>query len=175
MPSEGNERVRRATTGDPGAYEALVERHHPRLYRFALGMLGDPGRARAIVEDVLVGAFEDLADCPGDDAFGIWALGLLRDACRAEEAPGGKIGSRGPTHATPSPRPPPSTLEEAVQVLPEAELREAFLLFHVEGLPYEELVGLLQVDEDELRRRVHRAREVLRTGVDPSHLPDDRA
>jgi RNA polymerase sigma-70 factor (ECF subfamily) len=40
--------------------------------------------------------------------------------------------------------------------------REAFLLKHVDGLPYAEIAGLMGLSVPALKMRVHRAREALR-------------
>ena len=42
------------------------------------------------------------------------------------------------------------------------EQREAFVLKHLDGLPYREISRILDVPVDSLKMRVHRARSALR-------------
>jgi RNA polymerase sigma-70 factor, ECF subfamily len=166
------ELVRQVLAGDRARYSHLLERHQARLYRFALGMLSDPSAARTCVEECFVRGYARLRDCPDRDRFGFWIFGMVRGDCRVrlgEKATGGESsrasegrheagrgsGRKGST----------STLQEAIRVLPDPDLREVFLLKHVEGLDFDEVAGLLETDLDEVRRRVRRAREALLIGL----------
>jgi RNA polymerase sigma-70 factor (ECF subfamily) len=59
-----------------------------------------------------------------------------------------------------------AALSAAVARLPPAN-REAFVLFHVEGLPYEEIRAITGVSVTALKVRVHRARQRLLEELGP--------
>jgi RNA polymerase sigma-70 factor, ECF subfamily len=166
------ELVRQVLAGARARYSHLLERHQARLYRFALGMLSDPSAARGCVEECFVRGYARLRECPDRDRFGVWIFGMVRGDCRArldakatgDESSGTPEGRReaGPGSGQ---KGPPSTLQEAIRVLPDPDLREVFLLKHVEGLDFGEVADLLETDLDEVRRRVRRAREALLIGL----------
>jgi RNA polymerase sigma-70 factor, ECF subfamily len=161
--------IRQVLAGARARYSILIQRHQPLLYRYAVGMVSNPRTAHGLVEETFVEAYGKLSEARRrEGGVRAWLLSLLRPRCRKASggsARGGEANSPEPTEK--GPPSPPSTLQEAIQVLPDPELREAFLLKHVEGLDYPEMEAALGVGGDELRGRVHRAREMLWTGVDP--------
>ena len=54
----GRERMARRVAGDKDALDPLMERHHRRLYRIALGYLRDPDLALDAVQETFVKAFQ---------------------------------------------------------------------------------------------------------------------
>jgi RNA polymerase sigma-70 factor, ECF subfamily len=166
------ELVRQVLAGARARYSHLLQRHQAWLYRFALGMLSEPRTARASVEECFVRGYTGLRECPDHDRFGVWIFGMVRGDCRARldaKASGGEsFGTpERPQEAGPGSdqKGAPSTLQEAIRVLPDPDLREVFLLKHVEGLEFGEVADLLETDPDEVRRRVRRAREALLIGL----------
>ena len=53
-----------ATPGDDDAFNSLVARHHPRVFRVVRGILGDFHRSEDVCQDV----FATLYKCAGIDA-----------------------------------------------------------------------------------------------------------
>jgi RNA polymerase sigma-70 factor, ECF subfamily len=170
-----HELVRQVLAGARARYSHLVERHQARLYRFALGMLSRPEEARACVEEAFVRGYSRLKECPDKSRFGVWIFGMVRVGCRDRPGAEGTGPDTSGAPAAPArrqetagedaPRAPTSTLQEAIRVLPDPDLREVFLLKHVEGLDFSEVAELLETDLDEVRRRVRRAREALLIGL----------
>ena len=161
--------IRQVLAGARARYSVLIQRHQSLLYRYAVGMVSNRRTAHVLVEETFVEAYGKLSEAHRrEGGVRAWLLSILRRRClevsggsgRGREAASEDPGDKGPP-------PPPSTLQEAIQVLPDPELREAFLLKHVEGLDYPEIEVALGLNGDELRRRIHRAREMLWTGVDP--------
>lgn len=172
-PPTDAELVRQVLAGARARYSYLVERHQAQLYRFALGMLSDPPAARMCVEECFVRGYARLRECRDRDRFGVWVFGMVRGDCRARlDAKGTGGENSGATEGRQAAGPgsgqkgPPSTLQEAIRVLPDPDLREVFLLKHVESLDFGEVAELLGTDVDEVRSRVRRAREALLIGLD---------
>ena len=72
----------RAARGDRAAFEALVTRTTPRLYRLAARITGDPGEAEDALQDAFLRAFDALADGRFDQRSGIetWLYRIVANA-----------------------------------------------------------------------------------------------
>lgn len=162
-PPSDADLVRQVLSGARARYSLLVQRHQDRLYRYALGMLSDRRTAALLIEHTFVDAYAALRECAPRDRFGAWIFRRVRARCleHLQHNPGEEPGDEAS-----GPEPPPSALQEALQMLPDPEEREAFLLKHVEGLSYEEMAELLESPKETVRRRVQLAREKL--WIDPS-------
>lgn len=87
--------VERARRGDPGAMDALVERHHGAVYRLALVLLSDPDQAADVTQETFLRALRGLSGYRGDASFRTWLLaiagnearGVLRKGIRRREEP----------------------------------------------------------------------------------------
>lgn len=156
------ELIRQVLAGARARYSHLIQRHQDRLYRYAVGMLSDPRKAQQLVEEVFVKGYATLSDCRDRDRFDLWIFRMVHRDCR-ERLGAGEAGEGPPTDPGGEAR--PSTLQEAIRVLPDPDLREAFLLKHVEGLGFEEVAALLEVTPAEIQARVRRAREALLIGL----------
>ncbi len=164
--------VRAVLAGDVERYAVLVRRYRDRFARYAARMLGSRDVAEDAVQDALVRAFDRLADCREPDKFAGWLFLILRNRCFAErrryrregrlpddaaEALAAPERSDGPMERREQAR----ELELALgQLTPEQ--REAFVLKHVAGMPYEEMAQLTGATVASLKMRMHRAYDRLR-------------
>jgi RNA polymerase sigma-70 factor, ECF subfamily len=153
--------IRQVLAGARARYSVLVERYQERLYRYALGMVSEPRLARGLVEDACVDAYATLRECGPNGRFDIWVFRLLRGRCRDHLRKGGFPEAPRPEDEENEQNLRPSSLQEAVDLLPDPDVREAFLLKHVEGLDYEEIAELLDVPVEAVRGKVRGARERL--------------
>lgn len=153
-------------------YALLVERYQDTLYRYALGMIGDPDAAADLVQDSFVRGYTRLPKCQDRAHFGGWIFRIMRNACldylkqprRREISLEGDlqvIDARTRTDSTFENKELATSIETALAQLPEL-LREAFLLKHVEELSYEEMEEVLGASVSALRMRVLRARDLLK-------------
>jgi RNA polymerase sigma-70 factor (ECF subfamily) len=76
------ELVRRATSGDSRALDALVERHAPRVNRLAAQLLGDFEEARDAAQESLVKLCTKLRQFRGEAQFTTWLHRLVVNTCR---------------------------------------------------------------------------------------------
>ncbi len=170
QPTDG-EVVQAVLAGRSELYRLLVRRHQDRLYRHALRMLGSPDDAADIVQRSLVTGYRKLGACDTPDRVGAWLFRIAANLCKdflkdrrrqtvsldhpdvlpiaastpEHEAERGEIRSR---------------VREALGRLP-VDLREAFVLKHLEGHSYDEMTLQLDVSVSALKMRVKRAREQL--------------
>ena len=68
-------------------FDAVVEQHWPRIYRYACAALGDPDDAQTIAQDCFMRAYRARAQFRGESALATWliqiAVNLVRDRIRS--------------------------------------------------------------------------------------------
>lgn len=174
MASADHDLLARAQAGDRAAFAALVGPHQDRLLRFLTTMIGDGVAAEDLRQDVLRLALERIGQLRDAARCGSWALAIAVNHCRhwlrrevLRSARGGEMLDDLPGQGRRSAlsslvrREDAARLALAVDRLP-ILLREAFVLFHVEELPYAEIAELTGASAGTLQVRVHRARALLR-------------
>lgn len=174
-PDAASERVAldRARAGDHRAFEALAARHTDQLDRFLLTMTGDAAIAADLRQDTLQRAWTKLTQLGDDARFRSWLLAIAANAARnhlraevqrrhsGDEALAEVAEHRRSALSSIVRREDATRLALAIDRLPIA-LREAFVLFVVEDLPYAEIATITGVAEGTLQVRVHRAKALLR-------------
>ena len=166
-----------ARTGDPSAFEALVEPRVVPMTRTAMAILGSEADARDAVQDALVMAWRELASLRDPDAFDAWLTRILVNRC--------KRGLRGvatrrvrevPVDAltgTAEPGSPDSAsaslerraLERAFERLSIDE-RTLLVLHHLEGRSLESIAAVLKVPTGTAKSRLHAARKALEKALE---------
>lgn len=172
-PSDEGELVARARRGDRAALDALLATHAERVRRFLTTMLGCPVRAEDVAQQTLLRASTCLDQLADDARFASWLLAIAanaaRNALRAEvlrQHAGDDVLAEVPEARRSAlsslvRREDAARVALAIDRLPIA-LREAFVLFAVEELPYAEIAAVTGVATGTLQVRVHRAKGLLR-------------
>ncbi len=167
------ELVRRARAGDGAAGAALAQRHAGSLQRFLQTMTGDDHAAEDLRQDALQRAFARLDQLQEPARFRSWLLSIACNTCRhhlrrelqRQHAGGDALADvAARRHSALSSlvrREDALQLALAIDRLP-ILLREAFVLFAVEGLPYAEIAAITGATGGTLQVRVHRAKALLR-------------
>jgi len=160
------ELVSRARSGDAGAFEELIHRHHTACLRYAAHVLGDQTEAEDVVQDTWVRAYRSLERYEERGQFRSWLFRILVNRCRT------RFGFRSRWRAVAPDAEPVvsdgaavhelrSRLARAMSDLDGAH-REAFLLKFGEELTYEEIAQLTGASVPALKMRVKRARDQVR-------------
>jgi len=171
--------VKRVLDGETALYELLMRRHNQRLYRVARAILRDDAEAEDVMQDAYVRAYQNLASFEGRAKFVTWltriavheALTRSRRRLRFQaldpsDESNGEI-MQSPPSSTRSPeqqaydRELAAVLEKAVSSLSE-DHRLVFVLRDVEGMTTEETAHCLNLTEENVKVRLHRARAGLR-------------
>lgn len=178
-PEPGDEElVVRILDGEQELFAVIMRRYNQRLFRVARGVLDSDGEAEDVMQDAYVRAYSHLAEFRGGARFSTWltkialyeALARRRRAGRTvsldEDLPAERFVSseRGPearTLASELHR----ALESAVATLPES-YRTVFLLREVEELSTTETADCLEISEEAVKVRLHRARRRLRDDLE---------
>jgi RNA polymerase sigma-70 factor (ECF subfamily) len=168
--------VRRVLAGDPAAFELLMRRHNQRIYRTIRAVLR---RDSADVEDAMqqtyLHAYRALGAFEGASSFGTWltriALNVALGHVRRQRVTAVELSeevdemTRGARDEGPEDRAARSEaaelLERAVAQLSE-EHRIVFMLRDVEQLSTAETAEALDLSEENVKVRLHRARHALR-------------
>ena len=61
------------------ALEAVMRQHNQRLFRLALGLVGNPQDAEDVLQDSYVRAFEKRASFAGRSGLGAWLASIVRN------------------------------------------------------------------------------------------------
>lgn len=171
-PSD-TEAVEAVLHGRSDAFAVLVRRYQDVLYAHAVRMVGSRDDAADLVQRAFVKGFERLSRCREPARVGGWLFRILANECRdhlknrrrrdlsVEVLPPLRTDDPGPdAHAREAEL--RRQVDAALDRL-DPEQREAFVLKHVDGRPYDEMSALLGVSVSALKMRVHRAREGLQT------------
>ena len=180
--------VRRVLNGETALFEVIMRRYNQRLYRAARAITRNDSLAEEIMQSAYVRAYEHLDQFAGRAAFGAWltriavneALARVRDAHRFSDTEG--EGDPMDRFASPS-RDPEQTaantelsrlLELLIEDLPNG-IRSVFVLREVEGMNTTETAEALDITEESVRVRLHRARATLRNALAAHATRDQRS
>ena len=179
----------RMQAGDGDAFEACVRTYSGRLLHVARRILGNEEDANDAVQDAFLSAFKGIGQFKGESQLGTWlhrivanaALGRLRSRQRRPET---SIEALLPhfgegEHQLDPPVPWKATPETTVQSQETRELvqhcisqlpetyRIVLLLRDIERLTTEETAKTLDTSTAVVKTRLHRARQALRSLLDP--------
>jgi RNA polymerase sigma-70 factor, ECF subfamily len=154
-----------ARSGNAHAFEQLVRRHQVSVFRIALGVLGDRRDAEDATQEAFLQAWRGLPRFRSQSAFSTWIYRIVTNRCFNLRR------ARRPSQALlwdqESEEPGPGDAAEArdrlivlraaiLELTPEQ--RAAFVLRHLEGRAYEEIVEILGISLAAVKSRLHRAR-----------------
>jgi RNA polymerase sigma-70 factor (ECF subfamily) len=173
------ELVKQAIDGDERAFMALVRRYETAIFRLTIALLGHREDAEDATQDTFVLAFRRLQTLRDASSFPLWLRKLAIRVClryrrrrTAErefiEPLSGERESEILFRADldPESEVEKSELRELVRRIV-SELPEPFqvviVLYHMDGLSYEEIAKVLGISIGTVRSRLARARAMLRT------------
>ena len=181
-PLSDEEVVVRVLAGETAMFEIVMRRHNQRLYRVARAILRNDGEAEDVIQDAYVRAYEHLAQFAGKAKFSTWLTRIAVHEALARQHRGYRFqalepmseGNGDPMDGLASLEPNPeqqasnselrSLLEEAVERLPDA-YRVIFMLRDVEEVSTTDTANILEITEENVKVRLHRARALLREGL----------
>jgi RNA polymerase sigma factor (sigma-70 family) len=162
--------IRRAKTGDRGAFTALYTRHAGHLYATCLRMLADRTLAGELAQEALVKAWQMLSSFREESPFGAWvhriAVNAVLDYLRSRKRLDARIEFTDVLDSYTSSHEGISAaesidLEDAIASLP-TQARAVLVLHDIEGYRHEEIAGMMGVVEGTSKAQLHRARKLLK-------------
>lgn len=164
----------RLRAGDAPAFEDLVMTYQHRVFGVALRMLGNRAEAEEVAQEAFVRAHRALGEFRGDAKLSTWLYAITSRLCLNRLASGERGMARQGEDALlrlsdAGPRPDAAlerreleaALGRAIADLPE-DRRIVVVLRDLEGLSYEEIAQVLELELGTVRSRLHRARAELR-------------
>jgi RNA polymerase sigma-70 factor, ECF subfamily len=170
--------VRRVRAGQIDLFEVLMRRYNQRVYRIARAVLRTDTEAEDVTQETWVRAYAHLGQFAERAAFRTWLgrIALHESWARARRGrrqeslePDPGVEDRTVTRESSAADPEKAAFEREVRSLVEAAVeglpeiyRTVFMLRHVEELSTAETAELLELTEETVKTRLHRARTALR-------------
>lgn len=165
--------VARSLKQDHEVFGQLIDRHASRIINLAYRMVGNRAEAEDLAQETFLSAFKSLSTFRADSKFSTWLYRIATNKCKdwlRAKRPGLEpqdvdIDETLDIHVMDEQTPErllsqqqvAQELEQAIQRLPPL-YREAFVMKHVEGMSYEEMEAILDVNSDTLKMRVYKGR-----------------
>lgn len=146
------------------ALERLLDLYEKKIFRMAVMMLNDAGRAEEVTQDIFLKLWQALPAYDGRAAPSTWLYTIARNTClsalRAESYRKTSSLSRSPEPAISSAPWVSVEVEQYLSRLPEIQ-RQVITLFYLEEKSIEDVAQLLDMAEGTVKSHMHRARRAL--------------
>jgi RNA polymerase sigma-70 factor, ECF subfamily len=146
------------------ALEQLLERYEKKVFRMAVMMLRDHGRAEEVTQDIFLKLWRALPSYDGRAALSTWIYTIARNTCltalRSEAYRKTTSLDTAREPATTGAGPIDMALQQCLERLPEIQ-REVITLFYFEDRNVAEVAKALDLPEGTVKSHLHRARRAL--------------
>jgi RNA polymerase sigma-70 factor (ECF subfamily) len=169
---DDQELLERARSGDPGAFDHIVDRYERRVFAVALRIVRHHEDARDVTQEVFITALRAIKGFRGDAQLSTWlhrvavnaSLDLVRKRQRREHASVDELAEQ----ASDAPGPESDAIasvrarevHRALGTLA-ADQRALIVLHDLQGLDYAECAAALDIPLGTVKSRLHRARLAL--------------
>ena len=174
-PLSDNEVVRRVVDGDTALFEILMRRYNQRVYRAVRAVLRTDDEAEDVMQQAYLNAFANLRQFAERAQFSTWLIRIaVNEALARTKKRGRETGDElifenvESIERNPEQQALTSQMREVVEVELEALpaiYRTILVLRDVEGLSTAETASCLDVSEDVVKTRLHRARARVREAL----------
>lgn len=172
--AEEHELIRKFLRGEQWAFDSLMTRHQKRVYRIALGMLGDHDEAADITQEVFIRAFRSLKNFKFSSSFGTWLHRIavnqcisyirrqkLRQALSLTEVSHLLRSSMGRPARDLALKDLGEQIEQAISTLPPKQ-RAIFIMHYYQELPHKEIAKIMDRSEGAIKSSFCQAVKKLR-------------
>ena len=185
------ELAERLLAGEPGGFERFVEYFRPKIFHYSWLMCGDREDAEEVAQETLLKVFESVDQVRDPSKIKFWVFRVAKNVClmkrrRSIFAPAAELSldeflpvrnhdgdqvriEIADWSALPEERAQQAEmramLESAIRELPEM-YRSVILLRDMEELSTQETAQILDVGQDVVKTRLHRARLAIRKTLD---------
>ncbi len=176
--SSDQELLAKILGGSAEHFELLYETYFPRVYRFALKRLGDPGEAEDVTQEVFFTVFNCLDSFQGNSSLLVWIFGITRNTVnrrfRRARPRMESIDADG-ANAAASEAPAPDRTVDARRMLKLCESvidndltplqRRIFHLKHLRRQSIRTIAAALGKSEDAVKANLYRMRRAIASGA----------
>ena len=167
--------VDRVRAGETSLFEILMRRHNQRVYRVARAVIKDEADAEDVMQQAYINPFTHLNQFQDRAQFSTWLTRITvhealarRRKRKPEEMPEDVMETLASTQPDPERQAYAAelrgVLETAVDSLPDT-YRVVFMLRDIEGLSTSETAAGLELGEEAVKTRLHRARALVRRAI----------
>lgn len=177
--------IGRVLGGEKEAYEVIIRRYNERLYKIARTYIKDEDTIEDILQETYVKAYENLGKFEGRSMLSTWltrilinqALACLNKHSKLDELPR-QLASDGVKKVRSIEQElirknMQEAIEKAIDGLPQ-KYSSVFVMRELESMSIREVAQSLDISEDNVKVRLHRAKkalqEVLKKSLDGLHL-----
>jgi RNA polymerase sigma-70 factor, ECF subfamily len=146
------------------ALERLLDRYEQKVFRMAVMMLHDHGRAEEVTQDIFLKLWRALPSYDGRAGLATWLYTIARNTClsavRSESYRQTKVLDEANEPRTSDRTPEDIELRQCLSRLPDAQ-REVITLFYLEERSITDVAAMLDMPEGTVKSHLHRARRAL--------------
>ena len=164
--------VTQCLDGDKQAFAELVARYKKLIYNVVYNMMSDKQEVNDVAQEVFLRIYKSLDRYNPEYKFSTWSVKIATNLCldlkrkrRVDSVPIEEIDTISNGTHTPEQeylaKERSRTVRDAVAELPE-KYRTPIMLFHNNGLSYEEITRVLDEPMTIVKNRIYRARIMLR-------------
>jgi RNA polymerase sigma-70 factor, ECF subfamily len=173
--------VAQCRDGDRDAFAKLVQKYQSRVLTLAARILDNRSEAEDVAQDIFVKVFQSLQEFRGASRFSTWLYRITVNHClnyirrrtrqqqtliTAEPEERRQESLTSNPHRTLEQKERWALVQAKLQML-SPEYRTILLLRDFEGLSYEEIADVLQLEGGTVKSRLHRARMELKALLEP--------
>ena len=172
--------VRRVLQGDVNAFERLVTEYEKAVYAIAQRMTGNAEDAADMTQETFIKAYNSLQSFRGDSKFSVWLYRIASNVCldflrSRSRKPTVSLsveddeGEEGQLDIADESQSPELLMERGLtrdavrrglDTLP-PDYRQILLLREIQGLSYDEIAAVLEIEVGTVKSRIFRARKRL--------------
>lgn len=165
--------IEKIKSGDKDLYGILIQKYNQRLYRIARSIVKNENELEDILQDTYLKAYMNLSQFRKESQFSTWLIRILINQANATVLKSKRFHSSSTdelnkaTESTESPdfnmtnKELKAILENAIDKLSET-LRSVYIMREVENLSIQETAQCLDITEQNVKTRLHRAKEILK-------------
>lgn len=172
--------VQRVLDGNADEYEKLVLEYQKNVYNLALRMTGDPEDAADMAQEAFIKAYNSLSGYRGDSKFSVWLYRIVSNVCldflRAKKrrqtvslSVTDDDGEDTELDIADESQSPERIFERAMTrdavrrglAALTPEYRQILILRELQGMSYEEIAAVLELESGTVKSRIFRARKKL--------------
>jgi RNA polymerase sigma-70 factor (ECF subfamily) len=162
-------------SGEVALFEMIMRRYNQRLFRTVRAMTPNDAEAEDVLQEAYVKAYHNLGQYEGRAKFSTWLTRIAIHEALGRQKNRRRFTTVDDLELRPAMDPTPEesatsielrgVLQRALERLPES-LRVVFVLREVEELDTDETAACLGISAANVKVRLHRARALLRSGID---------
>ncbi|SCW81201.1 RNA polymerase sigma factor [Mucilaginibacter sp. NFR10] len=175
--------VKRVVNGEKHLYEKLMRKFNERLYRISMSIINDDKEAEDIMQTAYLNAYRQLSNFKHQSSFSTWLIRILINESLLHKKRKAQLEKKLTEHIRIDHQPETpldnlmnkelkAILEKAVLTLPE-KYRLVFVMREIQGMTTNETMEALEIGESNVKIRLNRAKEMLRTELNSYWQPEE--